>query len=96
MVLDATNGGQLDASPFDLDLNNQVNQEDWALYDGKLQPVSGRQPDSEVVGVIGRPAFVSTGSLLLPNLCGTAGECDQIPQNPMEKPFSRESWRQLQ
>ena len=100
MELAYENGGRLDVSPFDVDNDNQINDQDFVTVGvtndaGQTEevtvPVSGRR---STVGIVKTPAVISTGNAELKYFSGSSGNVEKVRESSGDK-LGRQSWIQL-
>jgi type IV pilus assembly protein PilY1 len=99
MELDATNGGRLSFTPFDVNGDGRFSEADYIeITDAEgntIQvPTSGRK---STVGIIPSPGIVQDagGSPEYKYTSGSTGEVETTLENPGRGAVGRQSWRQL-
>lgn len=100
MVLNGSDGSRLPVSAFDFSGDFKFDQND--LINGEV--ASGRSTSD--VGIVGRPALLTSGNAIITVLCGAKGRCEgasvgggapPVPppaMNPGLEDTGRQSWRQ--
>lgn len=100
MEIDAQSGSRLDVSPFDLNGDGVIDQNDWVEIevtdsDGNTTtikvPVSGKQSN---VGIIKTPGVISTGDNELKYTSGSSGDIEVTTESSGDK-LGRQSWIQI-
>lgn len=89
MALDASTGGRIAFSPFDLNNDKQFTDEDAVSFNNEEVFVGGFQADQ---GALGTPTFMAGGETIL----GMIGVEEQFfLTNPGTPPQGRRAWREL-
>ena len=98
MEIDAQSGSRLDVSPFDLNGDGVIDQNDWVMIDtdgdgvkDTKVPVSGKQSG---VGIIKTPGVISTGGNELKYTSGSSGDIEVTTESSGDK-LGRQSWIQI-
>lgn len=98
MELDADTGARLTTSPFDVNGDGIINQDDWVGIDtdgdGVIDdrvPVSGKE---STVGIIKTPGVISTGENEKKYTSGSSGAIEVVTESGGDS-LGRQSWQQL-
>jgi type IV pilus assembly protein PilY1 len=97
MEIDALSGSRLEATPFDLNDDNEFDSDDFVeveLEDGTIieVPVSGIQSE---VGITPKPGILAGPNAEYKYTPGTTGEIQVTVENPGANATGRQSWRQI-
>lgn len=91
MELDASTGGRLDFSAFDLNDDKKFTDGDYIQVDGSWVPVSGLGEDE----MIRTPGIVSAGDTEYKFTSGSSGNIGVTREKGSDGALGRQSWRQL-
>jgi type IV pilus assembly protein PilY1 len=100
MEIDAQSGSRLDVSPFDLNGDGVIDENDWVEIEVTDEhgntitikvPVSGKE---STVGIIKTPGVISTGDNELKYTSGSTGDIEVTTESSGDK-LGRQSWIQV-